>query len=286
MRQMAQFNDELNQRADVIIMVGDLFDHPHISRAVVAQAARAMLAAAENNPNTQFVAMAGNHDVPRNLVVIGGFNLFCRIVNDRLANLRAISEPVVMDRIAYFPWQWDKSVDEQVRDMAGYEAELAVGHWDLQKFGDDESHLVPVDKLRAVFGNEVVMVSGHFHKPGLYGDVICTGSMQPVSHGEDPDEQFYVTRKLEEVLEDPSAYRNKHLRVLLKPGEELPKIDCLGLTHLRLTPELEAAGVTTSLDAFDWTTKLRDRIMGLPEIVRQFVYERLPDAAPRAEEQR
>jgi hypothetical protein len=54
---------------------------------------------------------------------------------------------------------------------------------------------------------------------GLYAtvEVIVTGSMQPMAHGEDPEERLYVTRSLPEVEADPDAFKDKCLRVDLKP---------------------------------------------------------------------
>ena len=45
--------------------------------------------------------------------------------------------------------------------------------------------------------------TGHTHLPQKFTragvEVIVTGSMQPMAHGEDPDERFYMTRSLTEV---------------------------------------------------------------------------------------
>jgi hypothetical protein len=63
--------------------------------------------------------------------------------------------------------------------------------------------------------------------------LVCTGSMLPYAHGEG---DTYVTKWLEEIG-DPAQYKDKCLRVLLRPGEELPEIDCLQLTAKRVQGE-------------------------------------------------
>src|SRR4029079_4517459 len=70
-------------------------------------------------------------------------------------------------------------------------------------------------------------------------EVIVTGSMQPLAHGEDPEERLYITRSLAEVEADPEAYKDKCLRVDLKPGEVFDmEIDCLQLIVRRPEEEL------------------------------------------------
>jgi hypothetical protein len=65
--------------------------------------------------------------------------------------------------------------------------------------------------------------------------VVVVGSMQPYSHGEDPNNNIYVTVPLEiitqRLLKDPTEFHNKCVRVLLKKGEEIPaNLDVLQLS--------------------------------------------------------
>jgi hypothetical protein len=61
-------------------------------------------------------------------------------------------------------------------------------------------------------------------------EVVVTGSMQPYSHGEDKGETLYVTRTLEQVMADTSAFKNLNLRIILPEGQDVPEdIDCLSL---------------------------------------------------------
>jgi hypothetical protein len=280
-QQMAHFIEELHADCDLNIMVGDLFDNPYVSQSVIVGAARAYIAAAEANPDTTFVAMAGNHDVPRNLSAVGAWVAFTKMLEGRLENVYILRTPDVIGGVACFPWEWDKTAEAQVLELGKEpDIEAVVGHWDLKQFGDDDSHMVPVEALRTTFGSGVRMFSGHFHNPGQYGPVTCTGSMEPYSHGEDADEELYVTRPLADILADPAAFRNKNVRVILRPGEELPSIDALSITHIRSRDDEEISAVTQSLGAFDWNKRLRERISKLTAPVRSFIVERMPDAAP------
>lgn len=284
MRQMAKFNEELSANVDIVVMVGDLFDHPMVSRGIVVGAAHAVRFQAEAWPDKTFIMMAGNHDVPRNLSSVGAWPIFTKMLEDRYPNLHVVRRPQVIEKIALFPWEWDRTALEQLEDVGGHEADAAVGHWDLELFDGDGDHMAPTKALEEAFGEQIALYSGHFHTPGVYTvdgiDVECTGSMQPISHGEDPGELFYVTRPLEEVLSNPEAYRDKHVRVIVKPGEEVPDLDCLAVTHLRVRED-EEQQVTLSPENFDWTARLAERILKLPVKVQDFIIERMPDADPK-----
>jgi len=283
-RQAAHFADELEADADVIVMVGDLFDNPYVSDAVIVAAARAVLGAAERNPDVLYVMMAGNHDKPRNMTLVGAWHAFREMTQHRLSNLFILDRPAHLGALAFFPWEWDRRADDQVSDLAdAVGIEHAIGHWDLAVFDGKDDHLAPVAPLRKAFG-DVGLWSGHFHKAGLFldGAVRCTGSMEPYAHGEG---DLYVTLTRAEALLATDLH-NKVVRVLLAPGEDLPEIDCLALTHKRVrNDEEEGVEVTVSLDDFDFHRIVRERIHDRDPRVRGFIEERMSLNAPAAEEQ-
>lgn len=283
--QMAQFYDELRADAEVIIMVGDLFDHPRVSDGVVIGAAHAVRFMAEAWPDKTFIMMAGNHDMPRNLTSVGAWTKFTKMLEDRRPNLHIVRRPAVINDVAVFPWEWDRSALEQVEDVRSETPLAAVGHWDLELFDGDGKHMAPTKALHEAFG-KIGIYSGHFHTPGVYTvdgiDVVCTGSMQPISHGEDPDKSLYITVTMDELNNmRPCDYYNKHVRVLVKPGEEIPDLNCLGVSHKRLVEESETHQGVISPASFDWTERLAQRISTLSQPVQDFIIERIPDADPQ-----
>jgi len=284
-RQAALFAHELDTPADVIVMVGDLFDNPYVSDAVIVAAARAVLGAAERNDQTSYVMMAGNHDKPRNMTLVGAWHAFREMTQHRLANLHIVDRPRRLGALAFFPWEWDRRADAQVADLASAAGiEHAIGHWDLAVFDGKDDHLAPVAPLRKAFG-DVGMWSGHFHRAGLFldGAVQCTGSMEPYAHGEG---DLYVTLTRAEALAATDLH-DKVVRVLLAPGEELPEIDCLALTHKRVRDqEEEGVEITVSLDDFDFHRIVRERIHDRDPRVRGFIEERMQLNVSGSEEQR
>lgn len=275
--QFQDFRNRLETDTDIIIMVGDLFDHPYVGYAVVDEAAAAIAGAAERNPHTIYIMMAGNHDMPRNTTAVGAFHDLEQRLKGRYQNLHIVRRPTVISKIALMPWEWDRRADEQVKEIANEEALAVVGHWDLASFEGRDDHLAPVDSLHAAFG-EVPLYSGHYHVAGQYGAVTCTGSLQPYSHAEDPSGALYVTKTLSEALAaSQGAFKGKMLRILLAPGEELPDIDALAVTHKRVISESDPKTVDTmSLSDLDWNKILSERVGKLDPKVQNFIKERLP----------
>lgn len=286
--QFERFVEELEQgarNADTVVMVGDLFDHPYVGYPVAHAAAAACVSIAMENPNTVFVMMAGNHDMPKNVATVGAFDIFAGIVHGRVPNLIVARRPTQVRNLALFPWEWGVAAVDQVEDFPSHDYEnvkATIGHWDLSDFGpavDGKVHLAPVTELMLKFGGNVDFYSGHYHKPGLYNiegvNVICTGSMLPYSHGEDPDGTTYVTLTLEQALEaPPETLRDKCVRVKLAKGEVLPELDAMAVTPLRIDGPAGDVQVQ-SLGSFDWQGILKRKLATLTPAVQTFITERL-----------
>lgn len=277
--QLYQFREELAQPGDMVVMIGDLFDHPYVPHNVVSSAIAAAIYAAKARPRTTFVHMAGNHDVPRKLTATGAFSVFQQACNQRLPNLRVLTQPAVVDGVAFFPWEWDRTALEQVEDLKHEDPQAIVGHWDLASFGGEDLHLAPVAALRDAFG-EVPIYSGHYHASRTYTvqgvDIIGTGSMQPYGHAEDPEGLIYITVDLADL--DVEAVKDKCVRVRLRPGEDLPDgVDCRSIIGQRVAgvaaPE---SGQQIGLDDFDWTGIVKRALEPLDPEVKAFIEDRLP----------
>ncbi|SKB63475.1 metallophosphoesterase family protein [Sphingopyxis flava] len=275
-KQLTNFQEQLAQDVDIVVSMGDTFDHPAVSNRVVMDVYNAVEAAAVDRT---VIIIAGNHDLPRNLTTIGAFEILEALL-DGNPNVMIVRKPTLYRGLAIFPWEWDVSAFAQVEAFPSGEAEVALGHWDLQSFGGDDSHICPTAALKAKFGDDLAIYSGHYHLPGDYevdGHIVhCTGSMEPYSHAEDPDGSLYVTLTLEE-LEARDDLHDKCVRVLLAEGEELPSdLDCLALTAKRAAKEDTEVGEIT-LGDFNWSSILAQKLEPLTPEVRGFIEERLSE---------
>jgi hypothetical protein len=250
--------------------------------SVVDVVAGALREAATTHPQREYIVYCGNHDMPRDITKVGAFHDLVDRLEGRYSNLHLVRRPMVVTDIAILPWEWDRRADEQVSDLKGEKPVAAFGHWDLVPFEGKDDHLAPTKAMHDAFGS-IPFYTGHYHVPGTYvvhgHDVACTGSLQPYSHGEDPDATLYVTTTLSEALAKPEGhFKGKNLRVILQPGETLPNIECLAIIPKRVVKE-EQSKVTVSLSDFNWKSILSKAIKKMDPEVQRFVLERMPDVS-------
>jgi len=284
--QLAQFQEELKLGQKLNIMVGDLFDKPFVELKLTHQIADAYEQAAKQNPDKLWVLMAGNHDIPRQVrdpktgeLVKGSFHALARMLQ-HLDNVIVLFEPAVVAGVACFPWQWTVTAEQQVENLNDALPSIAVGHWDLIDFGGSTDHIAPVASLEARGVSQ--FFSGHIHLAGEYSvgssTIHCTGSMQPYTHGEDPTETFYRTLTLDELEGiDVAELRDVNLRVILKPGEVLPDLDCLSIVPKREGGAEATEFTELSMEGFDVKTVLAQKMeeRNVPDPTRDYVWEKI-----------
>lgn len=277
--QLAQFVTELNVEANIVVVIGDLFDNPYVGFGVIDAAHKALVEAVEANPYTTYVVLAGNHDMPRNITNLGAFDDLKSRLDGRYKNLHLLTKPALIEGLALFPWEWNRRADEQVSDITGHVL-AAVGHWDLSTFNGKDTHLAPVGAIHAAYG-DVPCYSGHYHTPGNYpvgsATVVCTGSLQPYTHGEDPNNTLYVTLSRSEALDrDPVSLQAFNVRIRRKRGEDMPDIDCLSLTYI-YEDEVDE-GATPGAEKVvnkDWSKILSAKLAPLDPRVQTFIKDRI-----------
>jgi predicted phosphodiesterase len=237
-QQWVEFDRSLNDvnGASYHIMMGDLFDAFSVDEATVLRAAEQYVSAAVRHRSTHYYILRGNHDAVRDADKKSSFDVFAALVADQ-GNITVVAEEARIDakaNLVFFPWHPFKSAAQIVAEF-DTTVEVAFGHWDTKHFGAENPNLLPFDALKKLGVMEIY--TGHEHKAfeaevdGI--KLICTGSMLPYAHGEG---DMYITVALAD-LGDPAQYHDKCLRVLLRPGEELPEIDCLQLTAKRVQGE-------------------------------------------------
>lgn len=260
------------------VIVGDLFERPIVSQHVLHQTIDAIINASLINP---VVIIAGNHDLDKATERRGSFHLLA-LALEYVPNVTVLLRPAIIDDVLYVPWEYERTALEQLNDFADQRLPpVAIGHWDLESFGGDDSHLCPAEMLhdRGVS----TIISGHWHIAGDYVvdgvPVYCTGSMQPMTHAEDPNGNLYVTLTREEYEKaDPESFRNMYVRVRVEPGEEItPPPTCLSFKTEVLEVEKEIERV--NLGTFDMNQILAQAFesFGIKPDVRKLIKENLND---------
>jgi len=251
--QLAQFSLELmDQDCNVNIMMGDIFDKFIVDPTIVMATYQLYSHAAITNPQIDYVILRGNHDISRDQNRFSSFDLLCHMLSG-IRNIIIIQDFGIYTsrdsttNLLLNGYNCFATTEEMCEganlEQFGY-VHGAFGHWDIESYGGDDHNLCPYVYLSQFTD---LIVTGHIHTPSEfyihaetgekitkdlialhpYTKVVVTGSMQPYTHGEDPDELIYVTRTLkeyeEEVEVDPKVYHNKCLRLLIKPEEDLPE---------------------------------------------------------------
>lgn len=272
--QFKEFQEQLDRPCSKNIMVGDLFDEPNVSLAIIYRTATVYIEAANKRPTTLFILMAGNHDLNRQLHEKGAFHIL-KLTLSGVDNIIVVDEPTHIDGVSLFPWQWERTALEQIEGIkAGW---LAVGHWDLKDFGGSVAHMCPAKELTAQGYEEIW--SGHYHVAGPYDvegiTVNCTGSMQPYTHAEDPSGRLYMTVSLLELESiHPSIIKDRNVRVLLETGEVLPTgIDCLSLTSKRIGEPETLDFHEVGIGDFNMVNTLKQKFeeFEVPDRVKDFI---------------
>lgn len=267
-----QFENELKGcTSGIHIQVGDLFDSFDVDNATLLRAAEIYLSAARLNTNTTYIVIRGNHDASRNTNKVSSFDLFGLIVKDRV---HVVSTPHVLTHqpggqtIGLMPWDPFSSAEEQAQRLETYEGKLdfVVCHCDLESYGGSTYNVLPYDTLSKVTD---VVVTGHDHirRDFQHGSlhVYVTGSMQPYSHGEDPNHTLYKTVTVQELAAmPPEEIKNSYIRLALYPGDVPPEppdalgfsIKVMGLKSL----DDEAPDINVGFESFD-TANLFKQVM-------------------------
>lgn len=244
--QFAAFEQLLNEKADITVIMGDLFDKFNVPAEVTIATAIALVKAAAADPAKMIVILKGNHDLARDGTKRSSFDLLTHIV--RATNV------IFVDQVREFTYgdlrflavpynafyMGEEVLDDFIEnqwDQRRYD--FTVGHWDLDIIAGKTPHnLIPVEQLRKLCRHAY---TGHVHVPEIRDyeaeagespfTIYCTGSMQPYSFAEDPKQEIYITEDLRrfERMKDHSMFKDKCLRLIMVPEETLPEVDCLQL---------------------------------------------------------
>lgn len=276
--QLERFEQELNTPdANLVVIVGDLFDHPHVGYGVVLKTFELL-----QTTSSRVVVMTGNHDEPRKRDVVSAIDLLDTLCFN-LPHVEMVRHnPAQIEGLALFPWSWTETAEEQVAAFQQQgEIFACIGHWDLIDYGGDTSHMAPTKAIRDLISSDCPILTGHYHIEGDFEvdgvTVTCTGSMEPYSHGEDPNGERYLTFTLAELEANTRDLTNMCVRVLLDEGEELPTdLDCLALTAKRLrAADIELEDINA--DNFSWKEILEQSLEGVPSHVQEFITDKLKE---------
>lgn len=221
------------------VQLGDLFDAPVVDNDVLWRAYEIIQIGANLNPETNFYFIAGNHDLCKDLMDVPAIKILQTLLEPMKNVHFVLEEPVKVEDFTLIPWSYVNPLDYVLTLV---KTKKVAGHFEE-----------PLNPALANSGLEVM--SGHIHKAHKNGNVWFTGSILPLAFGEENDDRVMQTVDLKTLLEKRELLKDKRVRVILAPGEELPTdIDCLQLIAKRLDAEGGESenSLEVSLEDFDF----------------------------------
>lgn len=227
---------------DYHICLGDLFDKWIVPFDLILDTAAEYRKAAKERPATLFCILKGNHDWMRDLQRRSAFDVFAALVAG-VPNIQIVDRPLILQGtgLVLYPWHplWDAR-----EKLEGIEGNILFGHFDTE-FG--EHNMVPT-KLH--FER---IYTGHVHKPDRFNrdgtEVVIVGSLQPYAHGEEINDDLYVTLRPEEI---EGRGRDLHDKCVRIHGAYDGEVDCLQLAFKRESSNDNEPVETVTMGDFDF----------------------------------
>lgn len=264
-----QFVKELNVEAKIHVCMGDLFDKPFVSYDLIVDTAQVYIKTAQKNPNTTYIIMKGNHDYFRDLTRISAFDLFSLLVTEQL-NIHIVDDEVVeYGEFAFVGYSVKYQAEDLWADIMP-EVTTVFGHWDVTDYGGDNHNLIPTKRFAELGITRAY--TGHIHKADTFErdgvEVVVVGSMQPYAHGEETNDDLYVTLTLEQLNDaDPDYLKRRCVRVLGIPDNP---VDCLQLT-IKRSETADNRIPTATIGDFDFETLFTEAFADVPEDIQEKV---------------
>lgn len=219
-----------------IVIMGDLFDKASVNNTVILETYQIIIQACKNNPEINYILLAGNHDLSKDLDKVSSFTLLSTLLSlSKFKNLFIPSDLLVFveENTTLIFCSYNPFNSTNFSDVKFTQNNIAFGHWEVTDFnkitGIEKLNLLSHMPPEILIKNCQTIYTGHEHKPATYTfdkcKIIVTGSMQPYAHGEQlPAEPLYTTSFLKTVqqrLKSNLDYYSKiNLRISLKEGED------------------------------------------------------------------
>ena len=222
------FEEQLNQEADAIIHLGDLFDTPTVSYDDLMRTFALIKDAATKHPLCHYIFLAGNHDLSKETEKTCAFKVLSYLLKVQSNVSFVYDEPEYFPAINADIWpymSYDK-IREKFRGTLPNKQDICCGHFD-EPFPTD------------IFELYKEVHTGHIHIPKQVNNITVHGSIIPMNFGEDPQGELYRTvtlEQFEEIINNPldEQWQDYCYRVILKDGEVLPEgISCRQLISIK-----------------------------------------------------
>ena len=167
-----------NNNIDTVIHLGDLVDRRKYININTAKRLREDFLNPLTKRNLKVHLIAGNHDTYyKNTNKV---NALQELVEGKYENFKVYTESttVLFDGvpIIFIPWITDENRENTLHNIATTNAQIAMGHLEIQGFEMYKGSLVSHGDDRSIFSKFDLCMSGHYHHRSTDGHIFYLGS--------------------------------------------------------------------------------------------------------------
>jgi hypothetical protein len=172
------FIPELRKRGITkIIHLGDLVDRRKFVNYMTAHRLRKDFLEPINN-EFEMDVIVGNHDTYYKNT--NDVNALYELVEGKYNNIKVFTSPKTVHThpipILYLPWICDENREETLNEIKNTEAQIVMGHLELNGFEMYRGHINDHGMDSNIFGRFDVVCSGHFHHKSNVGNITYIGA--------------------------------------------------------------------------------------------------------------
>lgn len=237
-----------------VIILGDLLD----TKSIVRSECLNFYYEYFKKSSLNFIILVGNHDY---------HNLECKqhsLNTLKLPNVTIVDKLTIIDNLAFIPYIHDKAVLKETLNSIP-EGTVLFGHLDITGFDYGNGFICEEGLSLEDFSKFKMVISGHFHKPSVKGNIEYVGT--PFSHS------FGESNQVKHLLELslPTLNKNyiktnlpRHITLNIKEGESSETIDFNTEDYIRLIIEGSEAFIKESknnLEALPKSVKIIEKLI-------------------------
>lgn len=265
--QFKQFEKELSETKDDVVILGDLFDKPNVEFTTIVRTRQLIEEWSSKNPDREMVLVRGNHEASRS-----GKPTCFDILALTLGSIENVffvtGASLLRKRVLYVSWDYSNSLEEQ------------IGWVDASSYDTICCHAEDTDVPFLNSTNKNVR-SGHLHNYPSAGRVIFIKSMLPLNHLEaknHPRGDLYVTYEAEEFENaNPSDYKDKCVRLVSSEFVNFEDVDCLQFQVVKPEDLLDSSQDEVEIEEFDMREVFLECMKDVDEDLKNEIWEQIKD---------
>lgn len=244
--------------------LGDFFDTVYRRGTIPVDMLNTLLDYFSNEWSVKMIMIPGNHDYIDASETEHALDAF----EYASTYIKVINKPMVLDNILWVPWKRNTDDIKSVfQSMSNYD--VIFGHFDV--IGAMHSNIVSDRGLKKE-DFPTLTITGHYHRPQTYGNVVYIGSPYQTSMSEaGQKKRLILLKNTKDIVSIPISYGPKRFKITEDPETwptDIVKGDILYMDSF--SPE------SLSNEAFDWIKHIK--MLGVEVVIQRFLKDKKADA--------